>query len=119
VREILTELEGLVAGGPTDQEVSAARDFAAGVFGLQLETVGQIASRVAQLVIYGLHDAYYHEYRDRMREVTTAAAHAAVRHHMRPAEAQIVVVGDADSVAGALQELGVAPVEVEQGQPRG
>ena len=49
VREIVRELEQLVEGGPTDDEVAAARDYGAGVFGLQLETAGQIASRISQL----------------------------------------------------------------------
>lgn len=118
VREILHELTGLAEGGPTDEEVKSARDYAAGIFGLQLETVDQIASRVGQLVVYGLPDAYYHEYRDRMREVTTAAAVEAARRHMRPAEAQVTVVGDADAVGPALEELGLGPVEVRRGQPQ-
>jgi zinc protease len=119
VREILAELQGLVDGGPTDVEVKSARDFAAGVFGLQLETVGQIASRVGQLVIYGLPDRYYHEYRDRMREVTTEAAHAAARAHIHPEAAQVVVVGDAEVVGPPLEALGLGPVEVTQSEPDG
>jgi hypothetical protein len=31
---------------------------------------------------------------------------------MRPSEAQIVVVGDADAVLQPLEELGLAPVQV-------
>ena len=64
VREIVAELEKFVADGPTEEEVQATRDFAAGIFGLQLETVGQIATRLTQLVVYGLPDRYFHEYRD-------------------------------------------------------
>jgi predicted Zn-dependent peptidase len=117
VREILSELQGVADEGPTDQEVSSARDFAAGVFGLQLETVGQIASRVSHLVVYSLADEYYRDYRDRMREVSTEAAAASARLHMRPEEAQIVVVGDADIVGPPLEELGLGPFAVSRGQP--
>lgn len=117
VREILTELTGLADGGPTDEEVRSTRDYAAGVFGLQLETVDQIASRVGQLVVYGLPDEYYHEYRDRMRAVTTEDATVAARRHMRPAEAQVIVVGDADVVGSPLEKLGLGSVEVRGGQP--
>lgn len=117
VREILAELEGMATGGPTEREVSSARDFAAGLFGLQLETVGQIASRVSQLVIYGMEDDYYRHYRDRMRAVTTEAVAAAAHRHMRPDEAQIVVVGDADVVGPPLEDLGIGAVEVTRGQP--
>ena len=119
VDEILKELRGMAEGGPRDAEVSSARDFAAGVFGLQLETVGQIASRVSHLVVYGLPDDYYRAYRDRMRAVTTAASAAAGRQHMRPSEAQVVVVGDADVVGPPLEALGLGAFEVWRGQPGG
>lgn len=112
VREILAELELIAAGGPTEEEVAAARDFAAGIFGLQLETSTQIASRLTQLVVYGLPDGYYHRYREYMKAVTVEAAAAAARRHIRPEEVQIVVVGDADRVAGPLEALGLGPVEV-------
>ena len=112
VREILAEMERLVAEGPTPEEVQATADFAAGIFGLQLETVDQVATRLSQLVVYGLPDRYFHEYRDRIREVELDQVAEAVRRRMRPAEAQIVVVGDADAVGPALEALEVGPVEV-------
>ena len=112
VREIMHELENLVAGGPTDEEVAASRDFAAGIFGLQMETAGQIASRVTQCVVYGLPDDYYHRYRDNVRAVTTEQVADAARSHIRPSEAQIVVVGAADEIVGPLEALGLGPVEV-------
>jgi zinc protease len=113
VREILAELETLAATGPTDEEVAAARDFVAGIFGLQLETTSQIASRVTQMVVFGLPDAYFHEYRDQVRAVTTEAVSEAARRHMRPSEAQIVIVGDAKAIAGPLEALALGPVEVQ------
>lgn len=116
VREIVAELDGLAGEGATDDEVAAARDFAAGIFGLQLETTSQIAARLAQLVVFSLPDGYFHQYRDRMRSVTTTEVAEAARHHMRPAEAQIVVVGDADRIAGPLAELDLGPLDVRSGQ---
>lgn len=114
VREIITELERIAREGPTDHEVVTARDYAAGVFGLQLETAGQVATRVAQLVIYGLPDDYFDRYRDAVRSVGTAAATEAARRHIRPDEAQIVLVGDASVIAGSLEALDLGPVEVSE-----
>jgi predicted Zn-dependent peptidase len=102
----------MAEGGPTEDEVEAARDYAAGIFGLQLETVGQVAARVAQLVVYGLPDSYFDEYRDSIRAVTTESVAEAAARHIRPAEAQIVVVGDADVVASSVEALALGPVEV-------
>jgi len=118
VREILAELEAFVTGGPTQAEVEAARDYAAGVFGLQLETVGQVASRVMQLLVFGLDDGFFRRYRDEIRAVSVDDATEAARRHVRPAEAQIVVVGDAATVVGPLEGLGVGAVEVRPGQRR-
>lgn len=112
VREILSELEGLVARGPTTEEVEAARDYIAGVFPLRLETVGQVAGRITEQVVYGLEDDYHATYRDRIRAVTLDAVWEAARRHIRPDEAQVVVVGDATSVVPALEGLAVGPVEV-------
>jgi len=112
VKEILGELEGLVEGGPTEAEVEAARDYIAGVFPLRLETAGQVASRIAELLIYGLPDDYHATYRDRIRAVTVEDAAEAGGRHIRPSEAQVVVVGDAQAIRVPLEALGVGPVEV-------
>ena len=112
VREIITELEGMVGDGPTDDEVAAARDYSTGIFGLQLETANQVATRITQLVVFGLPDDYYDGYRDGVRGVTTGAAAEAARRHLRPEEAQIVLVGDADEIGPPLEALGLGPLEV-------
>ncbi len=115
VREIVHELERMATDGPTEDEVAAARDYAAGVFGLQLETAGQVATRVSQLVVYGLPDDHFDRYRDDVRSVTRAEAAAAAARHIRPDEAQVVVVGDADVVGDPLRALELGPVEVVEG----
>lgn len=115
VREIMHELETMAAGGPTEEEVSAARDYAAGVFGLQLETAGQVATRVSQLVVYGLPDDHFDRYRDEVRAVTRDQAAQAAATYMRPAEAQIVIVGDADVIGDDLRALDLGAVEVVEG----
>jgi zinc protease len=117
VREIFAEMEKLAAEGPTEDEVAAARDFAAGIFGVQLETSNQIASRVSQLLVYGLPDDYFHRYRDDVRAVTRDESAAAARRHVRAAAAQVVVVGDAGQIAGPLQALGLGALEVRPVQP--
>ena len=113
VREAVSEIRTLVAEGPREEEVGAARDYLAGVFPLQLETTGQIASRISELLVYDLPDDYYARYRDRIRSVTRAEAHEAARRCVRPDEMTVVVGGDAEEVQGPLEELGWGPVTVE------
>ena len=119
VGEIFREVEELVEGGPARDEVEAATSYLAGVFPLRLETTGQIASRIAEMVVYDLPDDYYKNYRDRVREVTVAHAARAARRHIRPAELCTVVVGNADDVVPQLEGLGIGPVTVHEEPGKG
>ncbi len=112
VGEALKELQGLLDEGPTEKEVERARDYMAGVFPLHLETTGQVAARISELRIYDLPDDFFGTYRDRIREVTPAAAAAAGREVISPGELVVVVAGDAEAVRGPLEELGLGAVEV-------
>jgi predicted Zn-dependent peptidase len=86
----------------------------AGVFPLRLETTGQIASQVAELLLYDLPEDYHATYRERIRSVTRDDALEAARRCIRPDEITVVIGGDADVVRGPLEELGLGPVEVEK-----
>ena len=114
VREAVSEVKGLLSDGPTDEEVEASRDYMAGVFPLRLETTGQIASRISELIIYDLPDDYHATYRDRIREVTRDQALDAARRCIRLDEITVLVGGDAKLVRGPLEDLGLGPVEVEE-----
>lgn len=118
VKEILSELERLVSDGPDEEEVAAARDYAAGVFPLRMETTGQVAGRITELVVYGLPDDYHATYRDRVRAVTAEEAGAAGVRHLRPAEVQILIVGDADQIVPGLEALDLGAVDVVRGDGR-
>ncbi|HSG48246.1 MAG TPA: pitrilysin family protein, partial [Longimicrobiales bacterium] len=109
IREAVVEVERYVAGGPTEEEVAAARDYLAGIFPLRLETTGQVASRVAELRVYDLPADFWVGYRDRIRAVTREGAWEAARTHIRPGELAITVVGDAQAVVPALEGLDLGP----------
>ena len=112
VQETLHELEKFAREGPNEEETLRARDYLAGIFPLSLETTAQVASMVAEVVIFGLPADHHARYRERIRAVTTETAHAAVARHVRPHELTVVVVGDANKVVDPLEALGVGPVEV-------
>lgn len=115
VREILAELEAFARDGPTAEEVTNARRFAVGKFGLGLETAAQIASRIVFAFAHGLPADYYRSYRDRVNRVTRREVALAAKRRVRPAECQIVVVGDAASVVPDLEALDVAAMEAVTG----
>ncbi len=117
--EIFREIEGIVADGPDEDEVATACAYLAGVFPLRLETTGQVASRIAGMIVYGLGDDYYRTYRDRVRGVTREHVAEAARRHIRPDELCTVVVGDAGAVAEQLESLDVGPVHVHEDTGQG
>lgn len=112
VREAVGEMERYVTDGPTREEVESARDYIAGVFPLQLESTGQVAARVAELLVHDLPHDTWATYRDRVRAVTRESAAEAARRFLHPDRLQITVVGDAEQVAPRLRELELGPVEV-------
>lgn len=111
--EALAELERFAASGPEPDEVAKARDYLAGVFPLRMETTAQLAARLTELIIYRLPNDHHHRYRDRVRAVDVETARAAVARHVHPERMSVVIVGDADRVAGPVESLGVGPVSIE------
>jgi zinc protease len=112
LRETMGELDRFVAEGPDDAEVARARDYLAGVFPLRMETTGQLAARIAELLIHDLPMDEYHLYRDRIREVTRDGALQAFRTHVDPTAIPIVLCGDAEALTEELEALDLGPVEV-------
>jgi predicted Zn-dependent peptidase len=92
--------------------VDQARDFITGDFPLRLETTGQVAAQISDLLVHELPDDFIRSYRERVREVTPDRALAAGRAVLRPQEMVVVVVGDAEEVRGPLEALDVGPVDL-------
>jgi zinc protease len=112
LREAMQEVTLFLAEGPSEEEVSRARDYLAGVFPLRMETASQLASRVSELLALGLPSDTHHLYRDRIRAVTRDRAHAAMREHLDATRAPIVLCGDAAALRDGLEGLSLGPVEV-------
>jgi len=74
------------------------------------ETSGGIASRIAEIELHGLGESYWDDFANRVAAVDAGAVLSAARRTLDPASLQIVVVGDAASVRGPLEKLGVGPV---------
>jgi zinc protease len=112
VREILKEIDGLRAAAVSDDELTLATSYLDGVFPIRYETTAAIATALANMVIHGLPEDFYDEYRARVRAVTPAGVLRAAQQHLHPEELRIVVVGDPVVIAVPLGEVTGAPVEV-------
>jgi zinc protease len=112
VQDIFGELRRIREEPPTDDELGLARDYLIGVFPLRFETAGQVAAALGGIVIFGLPNDELDHYRPRVAAVTADDVVAAARAHVRPEEASIVLVGDANTFLGALEEANLGEVQV-------
>ncbi len=110
--ETMEVFDRFVQSGPSEEEVTQARDYLAGVFPLRMETTAQLAARLAELLVFDLPDDHHHTYRDRIRAVDAEAAGEAAAAHLRPDRAVMLVVGDAERVAGELEQAGLGELKV-------
>jgi zinc protease len=117
IEEALREIQGLRDDGPTDEEVDNARDYLRGVLPLRLQTTAALASRIAELVVFDLPIDFFHDYRNRIGQVTGQDAHRVAREAIRPDRLAIVIVGDADQIAEPIRALGLGPLEIHRSLP--
>jgi predicted Zn-dependent peptidase len=115
VRELIGQLDGIRAAPPADDELREVRDFLVGIFPLRFESTAGIASAMEPLAVYDLPDDWWHAYRSRLEAVTPADVQAVAGELIRPDEALVLVVGDADKVADELRVADLGPVEVVPG----
>jgi zinc protease len=112
VREITRELARIRDEPVTDGEITDARDYLAGTFPLRLQTTDGVASRLAELFVYGLPHSYVDEFPERVLAVTKGEVLAAAQARIRPDDLTILAVGDASTIRPRLEELELGPIEV-------
>jgi zinc protease len=104
--EFMRELEDIRGARPaTDEEVEFARTAIIRQEPLTLETNGQIAGRIQDLIVYDLPLDYFDEYTERFAEVTTDDVNRVAREHLQPGQFAIVVVGDRAAIEAELRTL--------------
>jgi len=112
--DMMTELEAIRSASVDESELRAARDYLVGVFPLRFETPGAVVGALTGLVAQDLPDDELARYRPSIEAVTADDALAAAQAHVRPDEAAIVLVGDADAFLAALESAGLGPVTVDR-----
>ena len=111
VGDILTILRDS-RGSLTDDEVSTGVRAATDSAALGFERADAVVDRVEMLVSQGLPPDNVDANLARIRDVTTASANDAWGLVVAPETFTVVVAGDASQIAGPLEGLGHAPVEV-------
>jgi zinc protease len=110
--EFMRELEDIRGARPVSaEEVEFARSSIIRREPLTMETNGQIASRVQDLILYDLPLDYFDHYNRHVAAVTVADVNRVAREYLQPNRFAIVVVGDRSAIEGPLRELPY-PVDV-------
>ena len=112
--DIVAEVERMRAAVVDKSELQAAKDYLVGVFPLRFETPGAVVGALGGLVVHGLPDDELSRYRPAIEAVTREDVLAAAQAHVRPVEAAVVLVGDADAFVPALEAAGLGPVSVDR-----
>ncbi len=95
-------LRNFVANGPTEQELTAAKQNIVGGFPLQIDSNRKIHGYLAMIGFYRLPLTYLDAFTGRVERVTAAEIRDAFRRRIDPATMVTVVVGvDADKAAAA------------------
>lgn len=98
LKEFFYELERIREEPVADEELADAKSFLTGVFPIRAETQEGLTNLIVNQQLYGLPDDYLQTYREKIAAVTVADVQRVAQNYVRPDEATIVIVGDAEHV---------------------
>ncbi|MBM3275549.1 MAG: insulinase family protein, partial [Candidatus Sericytochromatia bacterium] len=99
---LLDAMKKMRDAGPTEEEMTMAKDYFTGSFSLRLESNSDLAREVTNQEFYGLGDDYLAGYRQRIRAVTRKQVHEAARKFLTPSEYALTIVTKASEVESRL-----------------
>jgi predicted Zn-dependent peptidase len=102
VAALLDHFARLGEGTPTKEELERATRFLSDSFLFKMETAGALADLQSRLVVLGLPDETYDEYRRAVRDLDEQRVAATASRHFKKGAEVIVVVGDASVIAKPL-----------------
>jgi zinc protease len=102
---------------PTEgEELTNAKRYLSDSFPLKVDTPGKLADLVTKLRTFGLPSDYWDNYRNWIRATSASEAHYVARAYIRPAEALVVIVGQAADFAQSLAQFGPVTVVSPDGE---
>jgi zinc protease len=105
-REVLWELRRIQDEPISPGELEETRSYKLGVFPYTVQTIADLAKRLADLAVYGLPDDHFDNYLRALASLTRDDLQEAARRHLHPDHLAIVAVGPADPLRAQLEPLG-------------
>jgi zinc protease len=112
LRLMVEEFSRLQRDRVSQGELSDAQAYLAGSFPLTIETPGDIAAQVLNVVFYELPVEEIGTFRERVQAVRPDDIQRVARQYVRPDRLSIVLVGNATAFLSQLQRVGFTDVEV-------
>lgn len=105
ITEIFKEVATLRSEAPTEQELTAVKNYRNGIFVLSNATRGGLIGQLAFMNLQGLPADWLSTFVQRLYAVTPAQVTEAVNKHLDPQKMAVVVVGDMATVQPQLQAV--------------
>jgi predicted Zn-dependent peptidase len=113
------QLERLVQGGATEDEIARAKDNILKGMAFDYDSTVKILTRQMNLEYYGYPHDYLQRYRAGIEKVTQADVAEAARKYLTPGQYAVIVLGKEKAYDGPLSSLGqVAPIDIAIPQPK-
>jgi predicted Zn-dependent peptidase len=110
VAALLEHFDRLGKTAPSGDELERAARFLSDSFAFKMETAGAVADLAGRLLVLGLPDETYDEYRHAVRELDVEAVARTASHAYRHDSVVVVVAGDAATIASTLTRFGSVSV---------
>lgn len=111
VKETMGVFQEFVNKGVSGKELESAQTLLIGQFPAAIETPDRLAMNLMILRRYGISDDYLRNFIPNVQKVSVKEVNAAVRKHLSPDKARIVVYGEQSQVLSSLKTLGEWSVE--------
>lgn len=117
IRETLAEMQRLQTEPISQEDLQSRITNITGQFAINLENPQTVAQYAINIERYHMPKDYYTNYLRNLAAVTSADVQDMAKKYIRPAAANIVVVGNADEVAKKLEQFGKVELYDNYGKP--
>jgi zinc protease len=119
VHELLTEMERIRSGKPTDEELNLAKGSFSQSLAGRFETSEEVANTIGDLFVYGFPLDYYRQLPGRINAVTSEHVQSMAQKYIHPENAVVIGAGDRAKIEDQLKKLSIGDVQVRdyEGNP--
>ncbi len=105
ITEAMKEINGMVNGNITDEELTTIKNYRTGVFAANLESPQTIAGFAVNTEKYGLDEAYYQNYLKNLAAVDLEKTKMVSKKYIKPQSGYILIVGNQEEVLDKVKAL--------------